>query len=329
MLVLHHIGMASGELAQARLCDAQDLACRPQRRRNIVAHADIAPNRKEDPGELFDWARLARAGIGLWPDRERSGPRAVDPLAARKGLARIGCALDGGHLHPGRHRLPAALPAGAERWCARSRDHGLIADVAALLGGLAGRPCWKDTGRLRSGLVQAAGRPLAQRCARGKSGLHGSTVPGNARRGRPQGKCHREHTARLDGSRRLRARVKGCGKSAPRPRQRGTARQTPPGARPRRDDGAPGRRHFRAGRPGRSRETAGNSRPRGMAVTRGKPRVQNPAYKPPAPLAGNGTKIEHGRPGPERTLDATGWPLPGLSTILCPFEKIIPFQLVA
>ena len=36
--------------------------------RNVVAHADIAPARKQDPGELFDWARLARAGIGLWPD---------------------------------------------------------------------------------------------------------------------------------------------------------------------------------------------------------------------------------------------------------------------
>ncbi|MBI1238433.1 MAG: N-acetylmuramoyl-L-alanine amidase [Alphaproteobacteria bacterium] len=33
----------------------------------IVAHSDIAPARKEDPGELFPWARLASEGIGLWP----------------------------------------------------------------------------------------------------------------------------------------------------------------------------------------------------------------------------------------------------------------------
>ena len=33
----------------------------------IVAHSDIAPARKSDPGEHFPWARLAAGGIGLWP----------------------------------------------------------------------------------------------------------------------------------------------------------------------------------------------------------------------------------------------------------------------
>jgi N-acetylmuramoyl-L-alanine amidase len=32
--------------------------------RNVVAHSDVAPSRKVDPGEKFDWAWLAREGIG-------------------------------------------------------------------------------------------------------------------------------------------------------------------------------------------------------------------------------------------------------------------------
>ena len=39
----------------------------------VLAHSDIAPGRKRDPGERFDWARLARAGIGLWTDPEPIG----------------------------------------------------------------------------------------------------------------------------------------------------------------------------------------------------------------------------------------------------------------
>lgn len=32
---------------------------------NVVGHSDVAPARKDDPGELFDWPLLARAGLAL------------------------------------------------------------------------------------------------------------------------------------------------------------------------------------------------------------------------------------------------------------------------
>lgn len=43
------------------------LARHPIPPHNVVGHSDVAPERKADPGELFDWRWLARAGIGLWP----------------------------------------------------------------------------------------------------------------------------------------------------------------------------------------------------------------------------------------------------------------------
>ena len=64
----------------------------------VVAHSDIAPGRKIDPGEKFPWAGLAAAGIGLWPQDIPQDQRLVFSRGDRDrgiaiiqtGLARIG-----------------------------------------------------------------------------------------------------------------------------------------------------------------------------------------------------------------------------------------------
>jgi len=93
--------------------DAVEALCRDiiARRRirphRIVGHSDIAPTRKSDPGELFDWPRLARAGIGLWPPpdadlrhRRGRGVGIVERAAALSDLARIGYQVEPGNEVP-------------------------------------------------------------------------------------------------------------------------------------------------------------------------------------------------------------------------------------
>lgn len=46
----------------------------------VLAHSDVAPGRKRDPGEKFDWERLARSGIGLWvPPAPLEGDAGLGP----------------------------------------------------------------------------------------------------------------------------------------------------------------------------------------------------------------------------------------------------------
>ena len=93
----------------------------------VVGHSDVAPERKEDPGELFDWPRLARAGLGLWPTAGAGDPLDVD--AARAALARIGYDRDA--------PLEAVLRAFQRRYRPSRLDGRLDPETARLIDALA------------------------------------------------------------------------------------------------------------------------------------------------------------------------------------------------
>lgn len=69
------------------------LTRRPMRADRVVAHSDVAPSRKQDPGEKFPWARLYEAGIGHWvepaPPGVVSGLTIGDSGAAVAGLQQL------------------------------------------------------------------------------------------------------------------------------------------------------------------------------------------------------------------------------------------------
>lgn len=56
----------------------------------LLAHSDIAPTRKEDPGELFPWQELAAHGFGLWPTPTLDDTSAPTPDEAKNLLSQIG-----------------------------------------------------------------------------------------------------------------------------------------------------------------------------------------------------------------------------------------------
>lgn len=81
--------------------------------RNVLAHSDVAPGRKVDPGEKFDWAFLANKGIGHWVKPEpRSGGSFLqrgdegDPVLALQAMLKLyGYGLDANGTYDKRTKI--------------------------------------------------------------------------------------------------------------------------------------------------------------------------------------------------------------------------------
>lgn len=95
----------------------------------VIAHSDCAPGRKIDPGGRFDWQRLARSGLAIWP--EDIGDLAADPAQFYRDLHRFGYSEDvAGDVLLDAFRLhfaPALRGQGLS-----ARDMGLAAGLAKL-----------------------------------------------------------------------------------------------------------------------------------------------------------------------------------------------------
>jgi len=64
---------------------------------NVVGHSDIAPKRKQDPGELFDWNRLARLRLALPIPKPKMRLVYDNPGAFYLALERFGYDISDGH----------------------------------------------------------------------------------------------------------------------------------------------------------------------------------------------------------------------------------------
>lgn len=141
----HEFGYREFPVLQlAAVCDLclSILSRHPIQARNVVGHSDVSPDRKQDPGELFDWEALAQNGVGLWPEdrpdvgtggtvRDAEGLREV-----RRGLAAIGyrIAPDG----PPDPALASVLRAFQRHWRPEAITGEADAETLARLTGVAG-----------------------------------------------------------------------------------------------------------------------------------------------------------------------------------------------
>lgn len=111
----------------------------------IIGHSDLAPDRKQDPGELFPWKRLAGAGHGLWfdPAPERiaalgaslsPGDEGLGVIVLRSGLHRLGYGLKPGGAYD--EETQATVAAFQRHWRPANIDGVADGETRARLVGL-------------------------------------------------------------------------------------------------------------------------------------------------------------------------------------------------
>jgi len=93
-------------------------------RANVVGHSDVAPARKQDPGELFDWSTLARLRLALPVPKPRIALLYDNPGAFYLALERFGYDISDGH---------AAVRAFQRRWRPHIIDGEIDGHIGALL----------------------------------------------------------------------------------------------------------------------------------------------------------------------------------------------------
>ena len=93
----------------------------------VIGHQDFAPTRKWDPGPRFDWRRLARAGLAVWPEGPPEKPMTVDRPEEAAFLT--AAEVFGYPVEAGLAVVLAAFRARFRPWAAGPLD---IADIAAV-----------------------------------------------------------------------------------------------------------------------------------------------------------------------------------------------------